>query len=138
MPAVLAPQFRSRLDVQLLTWAIAGFTVCRMLIDPQSPTNALISFPNSWEMHPFFRLALCLAGGAAAASAAASLVAFEATSSTVLPRPLSWILSVVFGGLRRLIAFLIALAALCVVFNVTSSEVWNPTAIASEIGRAHV
>lgn len=131
VPAVLSPQIRSRLDVQLLTWAIAGFTVCRLFIDPQSPTNSLLSFPQSWEMHPLLRLALCVAGGAATASAAVSLVAFEASATTVLPGPLSWMLRVGFGGLRRLIALLAVFVALCVVMNVSSTDVWSPSAIAS-------
>lgn len=129
IPAILSPQLRARMDVQLLTWGIAGFTVARLLIDPQSPTNALISFPQSWEMHPGLRLAISVAGGLAASSAAAAIVAFEAAAEHALPGPIGWLLRRGFGGLRRFLAFLIAFAALCVVFNVGSTEVWAPTAL---------
>lgn len=129
IPAVLSPQLRARIDVQLLTWGVAGFTVARLLIDPQSPTNALISFPQSWEMHPGLRLAISVAGGLAAASAAAAIVAFEAAAEHALPGPIGWLLRRGFGGMRRFLTFLIAFAALCVVFNVGSPEVWTPTAL---------
>jgi hypothetical protein len=133
VPAILSPQLRARMDVQLLTWGIAGFTVARLLIDPQSPTNALISFPQSWDVHPGLRLALSVAGGFAAASAAAALVAFEAAAEHALPGPISWLLRRGFGGMRRLITFFIALAALFVVFNVGSAEVWSPSALTTDV-----
>lgn len=129
VPIIVAPNVRARIDVQLALWGVAGFTVARLLIDPQSPTNTLITFPQSWEMHPAFRLAICVAGGAAAASAAAALVAFEVAAEHALPGPIGWLLRRGFGGLRRLITFLIAFAALCVVFNVGSTDAWSPTAI---------
>jgi hypothetical protein len=132
VPAVLSPALRARIDVQLLLWGIAGFTVARLLIDPQSPTNDLISFPQSWDLHPGLRLAIALAGGLAAASAAAALVAFEAAAEHALPGPIGWILRRVFGGLRRLIAFVVAFAALSVVFNTGSMEVWTPSAITDD------
>ena len=133
VPAVLSPQLRARLDVQLLTWGIAGFTVSRLLIDPQSPTNALFSFPQLWEIHPGFRLAICVASGLAATSAAVAIVAFEAAAENALPGPIGWVLHNVFGGLRCLIAFLIAFAALCIVFNLSSTDVWSPTALTDNI-----
>ena len=132
VPAILSPQLRARIDVQLLTWGIAGFTVARLLIDPQSPTNALISLPQSWDVHPGLRLAICVAGGLAAASAAAALVAFEAAAEHALPGPIGWLLRRGFGGMRRLLAFFIAFAALCVVFNVGSTEVWTPSALTAD------